>query len=128
VAVVGDDPEEAAEGIEGEAPDPLLPGESADLLEMEGEVHGVEAQVLELRAEVALVACIEVRVWIVVLDVVADDHAVFQVVQEEPQGLWLLEPRAAVRPGLTPWTVTALVLCATFKSAAKLSWRRISTA
>ena len=71
-------------------------GERAVLLQMQSQVHGVEAAVQEPHAEVPLVAGIERRD--VVADMVAHDHAIAEVPEETFERLPLVDPAAALVP------------------------------
>src|SRR5688572_26043102 len=97
VPVVRDDVEHAAQGIEREVPDWRAPRECTIPLEVQGEIHRVEAPVQQLQAPVPAVRNVERRD--VVTDVMADDHPVAQVVEEQRERLRFLHPLPALVAG-----------------------------
>ena len=94
VAIVRNDAEHLAQGIEREMPDRRAPGERAVALEVQREIHRVEASVHELEAPVPAVGGIEGRD--VVADVMTDDHAVTQIVEEQLERLRFVHPLPAL--------------------------------
>ena len=95
VAVVRDDVEHLAERVERVLADGRPPGEGAIALEVQRQVHRVEAAIHRRDGPAALVTGVERRD--VVADVVPDDHAVAQVVEKARQRLFLVNPRRGLR-------------------------------
>ena len=89
MTIVRDDAEPGAQAVERELADALRIGKRSAALEMQRQVHRIEAAVHQIEAEVTLVRGVQRRH--VMPDVVADDDAVPQVLQEAAQRIRFVE-------------------------------------
>ncbi len=80
VSIVRDDSKAFTKRIQREAAEVFILRERAVLFEHKRKGHRVETQIRHLESEVPLVACVECVD--IVANVMANDHAVFQVVEE----------------------------------------------
>ena len=123
VAVVRNHIEHLAQRVEGEMANRRASGEGTVSFEVQREIHRVEASIHRAKPPAALVAGVERSD--VVTDVMSDDHAIAQVVEESRElASSSSPPRASSR--VMPCTVTALVFLATVSSASKESSSTIS--
>jgi len=94
VSIVGDDVEQAGQGVQRKFLDRRTVAESAVAFQVQGQGHRIQAGVLHAKSEVAFVARVESLH--VMADVMADDDAVAQVFQELLEGRGLVESVAAL--------------------------------
>src|SRR6476620_6535630 len=97
MAAVRDYTEHVAEGVKGEATDPGPPGKRPACLEMQGEIHRVEASIEQLEAPLPLVGGVERSD--VMTDMVADDHAVPEILEKKFQRARFLHSLEALVAG-----------------------------
>ena len=94
MSIVGDDVEQAGQGVQRKFLDRGPVAESAVAFQVQGQGHRIQARVLHAKSEVAFVARVESLH--VMADVMADDDAVAQVFQELLEGRGLVESVAAL--------------------------------
>lgn len=92
MTIVRDDSEQLAEAVERELADALTVCKRPAALEMQRQVHRIEAAVHQFDAEVTLIRGVQRRN--VMPDVVADDDAVLQIMQEAAQRVGFFEAAA----------------------------------
>src|SRR5262245_29613604 len=80
VSIVRNDGKQLTQGIQGEVSNRWTAGKGAVALEMQCQIHRVEASVRQLEAPVAAIRGIEG--CDVVADVVTNDHAVAEILEE----------------------------------------------
>ena len=90
MAIVRNNAKQLAQGIQREVANRRTTGESAIPLEVECQIHRVQASVCQLEAPVAAICGIEC--CDVVADVVTNDHAVAEVLEELFERLRLSTP------------------------------------
>ena len=85
-----------AQRVEREVTDGRTSGERAIALEVQRQIHRVQAAVQQPRAPVPLAGRVERRD--VVADVMADDHAVAQIVEKRASASGSVDARSGSRP------------------------------